>query len=273
MKHTIDKLKAQASVSRKLILEMIYEAGSGHPGGSLSAIDIITTLFFHEMKFDVKNPNDLKRDRFVLSKGHAVPALYATLAYCGFFEPKKTLGLRKLNSVFQGHPDRVRLPVVEASTGSLGQGLSVAIGMALAAKLDKRKNRIYCLIGDGETQEGQIWEALMCAGNYKLDNLCVILDHNKYQIDGAVEDIMNLTPLKDKFEAFKWNTITINGHDFEQILDALKKTKTTNNKPSIIIANTIKGKGVSFMEIDNKWHGVAPNKEELSLALKEIENN
>ncbi len=263
------KLKTQSKKSAELILNMIYEAKSGHPGSSLSAIDIITTLFFSEMNFDPKNPSDPNRDRFVLSKGHAVPALYATLAYSGFFPPEDTLSLRKLNSPFQGHPDKVRLPAVEASTGSLGQGLSVAIGMSLSAKLDNRDNRVYCLIGDGESQEGQIWEAILYAGNRKLDNLCVILDWNKYQIDGKVTDIMSLEPIKDKFKAFKWNVLKVNGHSFTAMIRAFKKAKSIK-KPTIIIADTVKGKGVDFMEKDNKWHGVAPNKQELEKALKQI---
>lgn len=263
----IKKLKEQSKKSAELVLKMIYEAKSGHPGSSLSTIDILTTLFFSQM--NIKNQNDPNRDRFILSKGHAVPALYATLAYLGFFAPEETLSLRKLNSPFQGHPDRVRLPIVEASTGSLGQGLSIAIGLSLSARLSKKNSRIYCLIGDGETQEGQIWEAILYAGNRKLDNLCVILDWNKYQIDGKVSDIMSLDPIKDKFKAFKWNVIKVQGHNISAMIKAFQKAKSAN-KPTIIIADTIKGKGVDFMEKDNKWHGVAPNKQELENALKQI---
>lgn len=272
-KPSINELKHQANESRKLILKMLYQAGNGHPGGSLSAIDIITALFFHEMNVDPKEPLKAQRDRFVLSKGHGVPALYATLAYRGYFKPEDTLTLRQLGSPFQGHPDRVRLPIVEASTGSLGQGISVAQGLAMAAKLDQSDARIYCLLGDGETQEGQVWECLMSAGNYKLNNFCVFLDSNKYQIDGKTSDVMDLEPLTDKIKSFKWNVIKIDGHEMDQILDALKKARQETTKPTMIVADTIKGKGVSFMESVNKWHGVSPTKEELELALKELEVN
>lgn len=266
----VPELKKQALQSRKLILEMITKAGSGHPGGSLSAIDIITALFFNEMNLDPKNPTWPERDRFILSKGHGVPALYATQAYRGYYDPKSTLTLRELGSNFQGHPDRVRMPEVEASTGSLGQGLSVAIGGALAARLDKKSYRTYCLIGDGETQEGQIWEAAMCAGNYKLSNLCVFLDANQFQIDGSTKDVMDLEPLPEKFKAFKWNVLEIDGHDMGQILEALKKARAENEKPTMIIAHTIKGKGVSFMEGDNQWHGKSPTEDQLKKALEEL---
>lgn len=270
LKLTIPELKKQAHQSRQLILEMITKAASGHPGGSLSAIDIITALYFHEMKLDPKNPEWSERDRFILSKGHGVPALYAALAYRGYFSPESTMTLREIGSVFQGHPDRVRLPAVEASTGSLGQGLSVALGIAFAARMDKKSHRTYCLIGDGETQEGQIWEAAMCAGNYKLSNLCVFLDANQYQIDGAVKDVMDLEPLAEKFKAFKWNVLEIDGHNMEQILGSLEKAKLEIEKPTVIIAHTVKGKGVKFMEGDNQWHGKAPSREQLEQALKEL---
>lgn len=265
------ELKKQATKSRKLILEMLEKAGNGHPGGSLSAIDIITALFFNEMKVDPKNPENENRDRFVLSKGHGVPALYATLAFRGYFKPEDTMTLRQLGSPFQGHPDRVRMPAVEASTGSLGQGLSVAQGIALTGKLDKKDFRVYCLMGDGETQEGQVWEAFMSAGNYKLNNLCVFLDANKYQIDGQTKDVMDIEPLEDKVKAFKWNVLRIDGHDMDQILGALKKARAETTKPTMIIADTVKGKGVSFMENVNKWHGVSPTKDELKKALEELE--
>lgn len=271
MNLSVSELKTQATQSRKLILEMLEKAGNGHPGGSLSAIDIITALFFNEMKVDPKNPQWEGRDKFVLSKGHGVPALYATLAYRGYFKPEETMSLRQLNSPFQGHPDRVRMPAVEASTGSLGQGLSVAQGMAMAARLDKKDSRIYCLMGDGETQEGQVWEALMSCGNYKLSNLCVFLDANKYQIDGPTKEVMDIEPLEDKFKAFKWNVLRIDGHDMDQILKALKAARLEKTKPTIIIADTIKGKGISFMENVNKWHGVSPTKDELKKALEELE--
>lgn len=252
---------------------MITKAASGHPGGSLSAIDIITALFFNEMNVQPQDALWPDRDRFVLSKGHGVPALYATLAYRGYFSPESTMTLRELNSPFQGHPDRVRIPAVEASTGSLGQGLSVALGMALAARTDKKSYRTYCLLGDGEIQEGQVWEAAMCAGNYKLSNLCVFLDLNGYQIDGATDEVMDLHPLADKFKAFKWNVLEIDGHDMEQILSALKKSREEKQKPTMIIAKTVKGKGVSFMENDNQWHGKAPSQEQLKKALEELEKN
>jgi transketolase len=264
-------LKKQATKNRKLILEMLTVAGNGHPGGSLSAIDIITALFFNEMKVDPKNPEWENRDRFVLSKGHGVPGLYATLAHRGYFKPEETLTLRQLGSPFQGHPDRVRMPVVEASTGSLGQGLSVAQGMAMAAKLDGKDTRIYCLMGDGETQEGQVWEALMSCGNYKLNNLCVFLDANKYQIDGPTKEVMDIEPLEEKIRAFKWNVLRIDGHDMDQILKALKSARDEKTKPTMIIADTVKGKGISFMENINKWHGVSPTKEELKKAIEELE--
>ncbi|MBX9767032.1 MAG: transketolase [Bdellovibrionales bacterium] len=267
----VPELKAQAKESRKLILKMLAEAGSGHPGGSLSAIDIITALFFSEMKLDPKNPQWESRDRFVLSKGHGVPALYATLAYRGYFSPEETMSLRKLGSPFQGHPDRVRMPAVEASTGSLGQGLSVAQGIAMSLKLDKIDSRVYCLLGDGELQEGQVWECLMSCAKYNLDNLCVFLDSNKYQIDGSVKEVMDLDPIKDKIKSFNWNVLEIDGHDMTQIVDALAKAKATHGKPTWIVANTVKGKGVSFMESVNKWHGVTPTPEELTKALAELE--
>lgn len=268
----ISELKRLANESRKLILKMIYEGGSGHPGGSLSAIDIITTLFFSEMNVRPQDPEWVDRDRFVLSKGHGVPALYATLAYRGYFKPEETLTLRKLESPFQGHPDRVRIPAVEASTGSLGQGLSVAQGMALAARLDKKDFRVYCLIGDGEMQEGQIWEAAMSIAKYKLSNICLFVDCNQFQIDGSVKDVMSLEPFSDKWRAFNWNVLEIDGNDIGQIQGALKKARAETQKPTVVIAHTIKGKGVSFME-GYGWHGVAPNKEELGRALKELETN
>ena len=267
----VAELQTQAKESRKLILKMLTEAGSGHPGGSLSAIDIITALFFSEMRVDPKNPLAESRDRFVLSKGHGVPALYATLAYRGYFHPDETMTLRKLGSPFQGHPDRVRLPVVEASTGSLGQGLSVAQGIAMALKLDRSDARVYCLLGDGEMQEGQVWECLMSCSKYSLDNMCVFLDANKYQIDGSVKEVMDLEPIKDKIKSFNWNVLEIDGHDMNAIVDALAKARATTGKPTWIVAHTVKGKGVSFMESVNKWHGQSPSKEELAKALTELE--
>lgn len=272
LKLSNEQLKVQAIESRKLILKMITKAGNGHPGGSLSCIDILTVLFFHEMNVDPAQPEWTGRDRFVLSKGHGVPALYATLGFRGYYNPEETMTLRQLGSRFQGHPDRVRMPAVEASTGSLGQGLSVAQGMAMAARLDKSNSRTYCLIGDGEAQEGQVWEAAMSIGNYALSNLCLFVDCNKYQIDGEVSSVMSLAPFADKWRAHKWNVIEINGHDLEQIKAALAKAKAETTKPTVIIADTVKGKGVSFMEAINKWHGAAPSEAELQKALAELDS-
>ncbi len=265
------KLKTTANEARRWILRMLTEAGSGHPGGSLSAIDIITTLFFYEMNVDPKNPTWENRDRFVLSKGHAVPALYAALGLKGYFPLEKTLALRKLGSEFQGHPDRMRMAAVEACTGSLGQGLSIAQGMAMAARMDKRDARVYCIIGDGETQEGQIWEAAMSIPMHKLSNICVFLDLNKYQIDGNVKDVMDLGAVEKKFEAFGWNSFRIDGHDIEQIVAALERARNETSRPTMIVADTIKGKGVSFMENINKWHGSSPSRDELTKALAELQ--
>jgi transketolase len=271
LKLSNDKLKAQATESRKLILKMITKAGNGHPGGSLSCIDILTVLFFHEMNVDPAQPEWPGRDRFVLSKGHGVPALYATLGFRGYFDPEECMTLRQLGSRFQGHPDRVRMPAVEASTGSLGQGLSVAQGMALSARLDKSPSRTYCLIGDGEAQEGQVWEAAMSIGNYALSNLCLFVDCNKYQIDGEVSAVMSLEPFADKWKSFNWNVIEINGHAFEQIQSALARARAETKRPTVILADTVKGKGVSFMESVNKWHGSAPSEAELQKALAELQ--
>ncbi|MEQ1877390.1 MAG: transketolase [Bdellovibrionia bacterium] len=268
-KPTISELEAKAREGRRLIIRMLTEAGSGHPGGSLSAIDIITTLFFSEMKVDPKNPTWADRDRFVLSKGHGVPALYAALGLKGYFNPEDTMTLRKLGSPFQGHPDRMRMAAVEACTGSLGQGLSIAQGMALGLRLDKKSARVYCLVGDGEIQEGQIWEAAMSIPMHKLTNICVFLDYNKLQIDGKVQEIMYMNPVK-KFEAFGWNVLEINGHDIGQILKSLEKARAETTKPTLIVADTVKGKGVSFMEHVNKWHGSSPSREEADKALKEL---
>lgn len=265
------QLKLTANDSRRWILRMVTEANSGHPGGSLSCIDIITALFFSEMKVDPKNPLWDGRDRFVLSKGHAVPALYATLGQRGYFPLETTLTLRQLESPFQGHPDRSRIPAVEACTGSLGQGLSIAEGMALSARIDKKDFRVYCLIGDGETQEGQIWEAAMSIAHHKISNICVFLDMNKYQIDGTTKDVMSLGNVAKKFESFGWNVLNIDGHDMEQILDSLRRAHEETSKPTIVVADTIKGKGVSFMEGVNKWHGSAPSREELKTAMAELD--
>ena len=266
----ISFLKEKAKEIRKSIVSMITEAKSGHPGGSLSATDILTALYFSEMNVDPTNPKMEGRDRFVLSKGHAAPAIYATLAEKGYFSKDELMTLRKFGSRLQGHPDMKKLPGIEISTGSLGQGLSVANGMALNAKIFDENYRTYVVLGDGEIQEGQIWEAAMTAAHYKLDNLCAFLDSNNLQIDGNVSEIMGVEPLDKKWEAFGWNVIKIDGHDFEQILSALDKAREYKGNPTMIIAKTIKGKGVSFMENVCGFHGVAPTLEELERALAEL---
>lgn len=265
------ELEKTSNECRIDILRMLEAAGSGHPGGSLSIIDIVTTLFFHEMKMDPKNPAWADRDRFVLSKGHGVPALYAVLAKKGAIPKEELLTLRQLNSRLQGHPDRVLLPFVEASTGSLGQGLSIAQGIALALKLQKKSARVFCLIGDGESQEGQIWETAMSAPKYKLNNLVCFLDNNNGQIDGHVEEVMDIRPIADKWRAFRWAVHEIDGHSFTDIVEALDKARDEKERPTMIVARTVKGKGVSFMENKISWHGVAPNKEETAKACLEIE--
>lgn len=267
---TLVSLKEAANTIRQDIVKMVAEAESGHPGGSLSAADIVTVLYFHEMKIDPKNPNDPDRDRFVLSKGHASPVLYAALAEKGFFPKEELMTFRKINSRLQGHPSKKSLPGVEMSTGSLGQGLSAANGMALAGKLDKKDYRVFAILGDGEIQEGMIWEATMAASHYKLDNLTAFLDYNRLQIDGNVEEIMNPAPVDEKFRAFGWHVILIDGHDFVQIDEAIQEAKQIKEKPTMIIANTIKGKGVSYMENNVGWHGTAPNAEQLQQALEEL---
>jgi transketolase len=257
------------------IVEMILEAKSGHPGGSLSAIDLLTALWFAEMRGVERAPADNPdRDRFVLSKGHGVPALYAILSKKGFIRRDELGTLRKTGSRLQGHPDRARLPIVEASTGSLGQGLSIAQGMALGLKLDGRPSRVFCLIGDGESQEGQIWECAMSAPKFKLSNLCVILDQNGGQIDGPVSEVMPIEPVADKWRAFGWQVMEIDGHDYDQILGAYRESRERQSKgegkPTFIVARTVKGKGVSFMEHQIGWHGIAPKAEEAARAIEEI---
>ena len=269
---TLTSLKKTASKIRQDIVNMVANASSGHPGGSLSAADILTVLYFHEMQINPNKPEDPNRDRFVLSKGHASPVLYAALAEKGFFEKEELMTFRKINSRLQGHPSKKSLPGVEMSTGSLGQGLSAANGIALAGKLDKKDYRVFVMLGDGEIQEGMIWEAAMAAGHFKLDNLTAFLDFNRLQIDGPINDIMNPEPVDEKFRAFGWHVLVIDGHDFNQIDDAIQKAKETKDKPTIIIANTIKGKGVSFMENEVGWHGTAPNDEQLQQALEELMN-
>lgn len=252
------------------ILKMIHEAGSGHPGGSLSAVDIVAVLYNNVMKHDPCDPKWKERDRFILSKGHVNPALYAVLAEFNYYDPQELKTLRKYGSILQGHPCMHKTPGVEVSSGSLGQGLSIAVGMALGAKMNAENYRVFCMMGDGEIQEGQIWEAAMSAGHYKLDNLCGILDYNRVQIDGKVEDIMTINPCKEKWLAFNWNVIEIDGHDIGKIEQAFAEAERVKGKPTIVIANTVKGKGVSFMENAAQWHGTAPNKEQLELALAEL---
>lgn len=253
---------------RKLILETVAEAGSGHPGGSLSAVEILVTLYFYKMKHDPKNPLWEDRDRFILSKGHASPLLFSILAQAGYFPIEELKTFRKINSRLQGHPD-FKAPGVEYPGGSLGIGLSVAVGMALAARLDNKSHRIYTLLGDGELQEGQVWEAALTAAKYRLDNLTAIVDRNGIQQDGLTEQIMPLEPLAAKWKAFNWNVIQIDGYNFEQIINALEKAENTINRPTVIIAHTTKGKGVSFMEWSPEWHGKAPKKESLEKIIKE----
>lgn len=266
----IDELKQKSTIIRRHIVQMITEACSGHPGGSLSPVELIVALYFNKLRHDPKNPQWPDRDRVVFSKGHACPLWYSLLAECGYFPKEHLLTFRKYGSILQGHPDSLRTPGVDISSGSLGQAFSAACGMAAAGKLDKKDYRVYVLLGDGEIQEGQIWEAAMSASHYKLDNLCAILDYNSFQIDGRIEDIMALEPVVDKWKAFGWHTIEIDGHDFKQILDAYNRAETVKGKPTIIIARTVKGKGVSFMEHTHEWHGKAPSKEQSDKALKEI---
>ena len=268
----INELKNIATQIRIGAIDAVHAAKSGHPGGSLSIADILAYLYFVEMKLDVNNPKWADRDRFVLSKGHTAPALYSALSLKGFFPREDLTTLRKIDSYLQGHPDMKGTPGVDMSSGSLGLGISAACGMALAAKIDGKDFRTYTIIGDGESEEGQVWEAAMFASHYKLDNLCVIVDWNGLQIDGAVADVMNPTPLDKKFEAFGFEVICIDGHDFEQIEAAFEKAKATKGRPTAIIAKTVKGKGVSFMENQVGWHGSAPNDEQYGIAISELES-
>ena len=266
----IDDLKIKANEIRKDIIEEVYNAKSGHPGGSLSIADIMAVLYFNELRIDEKNPRWEDRDRLVLSKGHCSPALYAALAERGFFEKEKLKSFRKIESNLQGHPDLNKVPGVDMTSGSLGQGLSVANGMAISAKMDNKDYRVYAILGDGEIEEGQIWEAAMTANKYKLDNLCVIVDNNNLQIDGTIEEVMSSYPIDEKFKSFGFNIIKIDGNNIEEIIKALENAKQTKNKPTCIIAKTIKGKGVSFMENKAGWHGKAPNEEEYEEAMKNL---
>lgn len=265
------ELQKKAVEVRKGIVTGVYNAKSGHPGGSLSAADLFTYLYFEEMNVDPKNPEDKNRDRFVLSKGHTAPGYYAALALKGFFPIEDLKTLRHVGSYLQGHPDKKHTPGVDMSSGSLGQGLSVAVGMALAAKMQGKDYRTYCLCGDGEIQEGQIWEAAMFAGHRKLDNLCVIVDNNNLQIDGTVEDVCSPYPIDEKFKAFNFHVVNINGNDFDEIDKAFAEARAHKGEPTAIIAHTVKGKGVSFMEDKAGWHGKAPNEEEYKIAMAELE--
>ncbi len=266
----IKTVETRALEMRRDILKMLAKAGSGHTGGSLSAADIVASLYFWEMNVDPARPDWEERDRFVLSKGHAAPVLYAALAHKGFFPQEQLSTLRKLGSPLQGHPDRKKLPGVEASTGSLGQGISWAVGMALAAKMDQKDYRVYALLGDGELEEGLVWEAVMAAAHDKLDNLLVFVDNNGLQIDGRIVDVMSPEPIPDKFRAFGWEIMYINGHSCQEIMQALEYGRSVKGRPVAIIAHTLKGKGCSFMEDRAEWHGVAPKQDELQRALAEL---
>jgi transketolase len=267
---SVPELEKMARQLRRHVITMTATAGSGHPGGSLSAADIVTALYFKVMRHDPENPRWPERDRFILSKGHVAPILYAALAECGYFPVEELSTLRKLDSRLQGHTDRTLTPGVEMSAGSLGQGLSFGIGVALAARLDKRGYQVYVLLGDGECEEGQVWEAAMFAPHFQIDNLTAIVDNNGLQLDGRCCDIMGIEPLADKWRAFNWNVLEINGHDMNQILQALKEARKTKQRPTVIIAHTVKGKGVSFMENNVDFHGKAPTPQEAEIALKEL---
>lgn len=265
------ELKETAKTVRKNIIESVSAAKSGHPGGSLSVADILTVLYFDKMNINPEQPKMENRDRLILSKGHVAPALYSVLAERGYFPKEELTKLRKFNCMLQGHPDMKSIPGIDMSTGSLGQGLSAANGMALAAKLDKKDHKIYVILGDGEVQEGQVWEAAMSSAHYKLDNVTAILDYNGLQIDGSNDEVMGISPIDKKFAAFGWHVIKIDGHDLEAIGNAINEAKTISGKPTIIIAKTIKGKGVSFMQNDAGWHGTAPNEEQRKAAIEELE--
>lgn len=266
----VDKLQDQAKQVRRQVLTMLTKAASGHTGSSLSCIELILSLYSYKLRYKAEDPEWEERDRFVLSKGHGCPALYAVLAHAGFFPNKELETLRQIGSLLQGHP-QLGLPGLEASTGSLGQGLSIANGMALSAKLEKKDTRVYCLLGDGEINEGQVWEAAMTSSHYNLDNLCTMVDYNKLQIDGFLCEVKDMLKLAEKWQAFGWHVMEIDGHDFTQIMDSLDAAEGVKEKPTLIIANTIKGKGVSFIENRARWHGIAPKQDELERALKELE--
>ena len=269
----IKELEKLANEIRIQIINQVYNANSGHPGGSLSSTDILTVLYFNQMNINEKEPQSPLRDRFVLSKGHCVPALYATLVKRGFIKEEELTKFRKIDGLLQGHPDKNKVPGIDMSTGSLGQGLSVANGMAISSKMNHEGYRVYCLLGDGEIEEGQVWEAAMTASKYKLDNLCVVVDSNNLQIDGTVEEVKGLDNIEGKFKNFGFNTIVVNGHDMQQLIDSFETAKLTKGKPTAIIAKTVKGKGVSFMEGKAEWHGKAPNEEQYKQAIKELKEN
>ena len=266
----IEDIKQKAKEIRKDIIEEVYNAKSGHPGGSLSIADIMAVLYFNELRIDEKNPRWEDRDRVVLSKGHCSPALYAALAERGFFSKETLKSFRKIDSNLQGHPDLNKVQGVDMTSGSLGQGLSVANGMAISAKMDNKDYRVYVILGDGEIEEGQVWEAAMTANKYKLDNLCVIVDNNNLQIDGTIEEVMSSYPIDEKFKSFGFNVLNIDGNNIEEITNAFESAKKTKDKPTCIIAKTIKGKGVSFMENKAEWHGKAPSEEEYNEAMREL---
>ena len=266
----ISELEMKAKEIRKGIIEAVYSASSGHPGGSLSIADVMTVLYFNEMNVDANNPKWEERDRLVLSKGHCSPVLYSCLAERGFFDKELLKTFRNINSDLQGHPDMNKVPGVDMTSGSLGQGLSTANGMAIAAKLDNKNYRVYAILGDGEIEEGQIWEAAMASNKYKLDNLCVIVDKNNLQIDGRTEEVMSLAPIDEKFKSFGFEVITINGNNILEIMQAFARARIIKSKPTCIIAETIKGKGVSFMEDKAEWHGKAPKEEQYNLAMEEL---
>jgi transketolase len=267
----VEDLAAICRTTRRQIVEMITAAKSGHPGGSLSAVEILVTLFFDKLRHDPNNPHWEDRDRFILSKGHAAPVLYSVFAQAGYTPADELKNLRRLGSIYQGHPDMRFIPALEASTGSLGQGLSIGLGMALGAKLDGRPTRVYVVLGDGEIQEGQIWEAAMFGSFHKVDNIVAIVDYNRIQLDGFVKDIMEIEPVAEKWQSFGWHTISVDGHNIPALQAAWDEAANTTGKPTCVIAHTVKGKGVSFMEDNPKYHGVAPTQEELELALQEIQ--
>lgn len=268
---SIVQMEAVAKRLRRHIISMIGRAGSGHPGGSLSAVEIVSTLYFKILRYNPQEPDWPERDRFILSKGHAAPVLYATLAECGYFPVEELSTLRQLDSRLQGHTDRTLTPGVEMSAGSLGQGLSFALGVALAARLNSQQYRVYVLLGDGECDEGQVWEAAMASAHFKVNNLVAIVDRNEQQINGWTRDVMNLEPFNSKWQSFGWNVIEVNGHDFAQLIEAFDRAKLVKGQPTVIIAHTIKGKGVSFMENNPDFHGKAPSTAQVEQALKELE--